>query len=148
MLSEIIQFIKKQQELEKASSKNPNQNTFPWADDVIEDYIVWAFSRNYLLANYENNELTGLTIAYPLKRKSFGSVSMILPNSANEDKSQESTSELALMDAIFKTPSARKNITEKFTQRFPNWENQTKVANRKGKAVTLKNNYFKLLKTI
>lgn len=148
MLQKIIQFIKKEQEAEKLSNKKKPAQTFPWSDDVLEDYIVWAFSKNYLLLNYENNEITGITIAYPLKRKSYGSVSLMLPNSANENKQEENTAELALMDAFFKTSEARKNITKMFMDRFPNWMNQTKVANRRGTAAVLKNKYFELLKTI
>lgn len=145
ILTEILQFIKSRQDKEKAKKNNA---TFPWADDEIKNYIIWAFQNDYLIIDCEKGKISGVTIAYPLKRPSYNSLSMILPNSALENRDAETNAEIAIMDTIFTTPESRKSITNKFMQRFPNWKNQKKVANRKGKAITLKNNYFNILKSI
>ena len=138
LLSDLIAFIKKTQE-------DKSEKAFPWADESLGQYLSWAFSNNYLFLESDNNGISGLTIAYPLPFGSDNTIKSVLPSHISISKENEHLKEIAVMDTIFKTETARIAITKKFMERFPNWENQKKVATRKSIVVTLPNKYFKLL---
>lgn len=138
LLSDLITFIKKTQEVK-------SKKAFPWADDALGQYLTWAFSKNYLFLEADNDGISGLTVAYPLPFGSDKTVASVLPSDIGVSLENEHLKEIAVMDTIFRTETARVAITKKFMERFPNWENQKKVASRKNNIVTLPNKYFKLL---
>jgi len=138
LLSDLIIFIKKTQEVK-------SKKAFPWADDALGQYLTWAFSKNYLFLEADKDGISGLSIVYPLPFESDKTVASILPSDTGINSENEHSKELAIMDTIFKTETARIAMTKKFMERFPNWENQKKVASRKSIVVTLPNKYFKLL---
>lgn len=137
LLRDIVSFIRQMQK-EKA------KKAFLWADTSLEQYISWAFSRNYLFFESDENGLTGIGICYLLPTPCDGTVYSMLPSDAIIEKNEEASKEMCLMDIIFKTKSARTAILKRMMQRFPNWENQTKWACRKGKIIKIPNHYAKL----
>jgi hypothetical protein len=150
LLSEIVNFIKEQQDFERKKFSEETLRgrilkTFPWDANSMEQYITWAFSRDYLLTDWDENGITGLTVAYVLPFGAGNDISSILPYETDVPKEHEHQKSITIMDTIFKTPTARKNITQKFMKRFPNWKNQKKYGNRKGIPVVLSNKYIELV---
>ena len=141
LLSDLIAFIKKTQE-------EKSKKAFPWADAELGQYLSWAFSNDYMFVDSDENGIVGLLIAYPLPYGSDGSINTLLPSDIGVSKNNEHLKELVIMDGIFKTKTARKHITNKFMQRFPNWKNQKKWATRKLKPTVLTNRYIELTLTL
>jgi hypothetical protein len=137
LLADIITFIKKTQE-EKSTK------AFPWADDELGQYVSWAFSKNCLFLESDEKGINGLLIAYPVNWVFTNDVKHLLPTDAEFTPEQEKEKHISIMDGIFKTTEARKNITLKFIKRFPNWKNQAKWAVRKGNVTELNNRYIQL----
>lgn len=137
LLSDLISFI-------KTTQKEKSKKAFPWADAELGQYLSWAFSNDYMFIDSDENGLAGLLIAYPLPYGSDGSIQTLLPSDLGVSKEMEHLKELVIMDGIFKSSKARKNITSKFMQRFPNWKMQKKWATRKLKPTVLSNRYIEL----
>lgn len=138
LLSEIIQFIKQTQ-------KEKGKQVFPWSDDALGQYLAWAFSKDYLFLESDENGLAGLLIVYPVDKVKDMKVNELLPTDKEFSKEAENTADLVIMDGIFKTNKARKTITNKFMQRFSNWKNQKKWAMRKLMPTELNNKYIELV---
>jgi hypothetical protein len=136
-LSDLISFIKDTQ-------KEKSQKAFPWADTELGHYLSWAFSKNCLFVESDEKGINGLLIAYPINWVFTNDIKSLLPSNAEFTPEQENEKHLCIMDGIFNTKEARKNITIKFTKRFPNWQNQTKWAVRKGNVTELNNRYIQL----
>ena len=137
LLTDLIQFI-------KTTHSETKKQAFPWTDEGLSQYLAWAFSRDYLFIDSDENGLTGCLVAYALPNPSDGSIQSLLPQDAEVPKDTEGSKELVIMDGIFKTTKARKNITHKFMKRFPNWENQKKWAVRKQSVKPVNNRYIQL----
>jgi hypothetical protein len=143
LLTDLIQFI-------KTTHSETKKQAFPWTDEGLAQYLSWAFSRDYLFIDSDENGLTGCGVAYPLQNPSDGSIQSLLPSDNEVIKIWESDKELVIMDGIFKTPKSRKIITHKFMKRFPNWKNQKKWAVRLARntnilsTTVLKNRYIQL----
>lgn len=136
-LSDLITFIKKTQE-------EKSKKAFPWADAELGQYLSWAFSKNCLFVESDEKGINGLLVAYPVNWVFTNDLKSLLPNDAEYTPEQEKEKHICIMDGIFKTKEARKNITVKFTKRFPNWKNQAKWAVRKGNVTELNNRYIQL----
>jgi len=136
LLTDLISFIKE------------THKKFPWADGAIGQYLSWAFSKDYLFVESDENGISGMMIAYPLPKAYDGTNESLLPSDIEFNKNSEKWSELCIMDAIFTTVESRKRIVGKFMQRYPNWESQTKWAVRKGKVKQLTNKYITLTKDL
>jgi hypothetical protein len=150
LLAELISFIKEQQDLERSKFSNEDLRgrilkTFPWDEEGMKQYLIWAFCRDYLLIDSDENGLTGITVAYVLPFGAGNCITSLLPYETDVPREQEHTKDITIMDTIFKTKAARKNITQKFMKRFPNWRNQRKFGNRKGLPVVLTNKYIELV---
>lgn len=137
LLTDLIQFI-------KTTHSETKKQAFPWTDEGLSQYLAWAFSRDYLFVDSDENGLTGCLVAYPLPISSDGSIQSLLPSNVDVAKENEHIKEIVIMDGIFKAPKARKTITHKFMKRFPNWKNQKKWATRKLKPTVLNNRYIQL----
>lgn len=137
LLTDLIQFI-------KTTHSETKKQAFPWTDEGLTQYLSWAFSRDYLFVDSDENGLTGCLVAYVLPNPNNGSIGSMLPQEEDVLKKDEHLKEIVIMDAISKTPKSRKTITNKFMKRFPNWKNQKKIALRKMKPVILPNRYIEL----
>lgn len=137
LLSEIVSFIRQMQ-------KEKSKKVFPWSDDVLEQYISWAFSKNYLFFESDKNGITGVSICYLLPKACDGSIASVMPSDEHISKNEEGSKDICLMDVIFKTPDARRTILKRIMKRFPNWESQRKWACRKKGLVLIPNHYAKL----
>ncbi|CAK0767235.1 hypothetical protein CCP3SC1AL1_400014 [Gammaproteobacteria bacterium] len=137
LLTDLIQFI-------KTTHIETKKRVFPWNDEGLTQYLAWAFSKDYLFVESDENGLTGCLVAYPLPISSDGTIQSLLPSDNDVSKQFEADNELVIMDGIFKTSKARKTITQKFMKRFPNWKNQKKWATRKVKPTVLSNRYIEL----
>ena len=137
LLTDLIQFI-------KTTHSETKKQAFPWTDEGLSQYLSWAFSRDYLFVDSDENGLTGCLVAYVLPMSSDGSIQSLLPSDIDVAKENEHLKEIVIMDGIFKTTKSRKIITNKFMKRFPNWENQKKWATRKVVPKVLNNRYIQL----
>jgi hypothetical protein len=135
LLSDLIAFIKK------------THKDFPWADDAIGQYLSWAFSKDCLFVESDENGLSGMMIAYPLADHADGSTKSLLPVDYESNPNWEKWTDICVMDAIYTTKESRLKIVDKFMKRFPNWEHQTKWAIRGKKTVKLTNRYIQLTGT-
>jgi len=140
-LSDLIEFI-------KTTHTDTKKQAFPWTDEGLTQYLSWAFSKDYLFIDSDENGLTGALVCYVLPSGSDGSIQSLLPSDIEVHKQNEHLKEIVIMDGIFKTPKSRKTITNKFMKRFPNWEKQKKWATRKLKPTVLSNRYIELTGTI
>lgn len=136
-LSDLIEFI-------KTTHTDTKKQAFPWTDEGLTQYLSWAFSKNYLFIDSDENGITGALVCYVLPSGSDGSIQSLLPSDIEVHKQNEHLKEIVIMDGIFKTSKSRKTITNKFMKRFPNWEKQKKWAVRKGVSKTLDNRYIHL----
>jgi hypothetical protein len=137
LLAELIQFI-------KTTHTETKKQAFPWTDEGLTQYLSWAFSKDYLFIDSDENGLTGCLVAYLLPNPSNGSISSLLPQDTDVSKKEEDVKEIVIMDGIFKTTKSRKTITNKFMKRFPNWENQKKWAVRKQSIKPVNNRFIEL----
>jgi len=137
LLTDLIQFI-------KTTHSETKKQAFPWTDEGLTQYLSWAFSRDYLFVDSDENGLTGCLVAYVLPMSSNGSIQSLLPSDIDVAKENEHLKEIVFMDGIFKTTKSRKTIINKFMKRFPNWENQKKWATRKVVPKVLNNRYIQL----
>lgn len=137
LLTEITEFIKKTQE-------EKGKQVFPWSNDGLSQYLAWAFSKDYLFLESNENGLTGILIVYPVDKVKDMKISKLLPTDKEFNSEQESKADLVIMDGIFKNKQSRKQITNKFMKRFSNWKSQNKMAIRNQKPVLLNNRYIEL----
>ena len=137
LLTDLIQFI-------KTTHSETKKQAFSWTDEGLAQYLAWAFSKDYLFIDSDENGLIGCLVAYPLPISSDGSIKSLLPSNVDVAKENEHIKEIVIMDGIFKAPKARKTITHKFMKRFPNWKNQKKTAVRKTKIVVISNRFIEL----
>lgn len=137
LLSDLISFI-------KTTQKEKSEKAFPWADAELGQYLSWAFSRNYLFVESGEKGINGVLIAYPVNWVFTNDIKSLLPSDAEYTPEQENEKHICIMDGIFNSKEVRKNITQKFMKRFPNWQNQTKWAVRKGNVTELNNRYIQL----
>lgn len=135
LLSDLISFIKK------------THKDFPWADDALSQYLSWAFSKDCLFVESDENGFSGMMVAYPLANHSDGSTKSLLPADYEGNPNWEKWTDICVMDAIYTTKDSRLKIVDKFKKRFPNWEHQTKWAVRDKKPIKLTNRYIQLTGT-
>lgn len=137
LLTDLIQFI-------KTTHSETKKQAFPWTDEVLIQYLSWAFSRDYLFVDSDENGLTGVLTVYLLPKPYNGLIESVLPSDIEILKTDEVTKDICFMDGVFKNSKARKTIIQKFMKRFPNWKNQKKLAVRKGSVKELNNRYIQL----
>lgn len=131
-------------ELIKQTNEETTNKAFPWADDAIEQYLGWAFARNYLFCHMQGDKVDGMAVIYPSYLSYAGNPQNLLPSNYEVPKTDERFLELVIMDCIFKSDSARISITKQMFERYPNWKDQTKFAVRKGVVKQMPNRYFEL----
>ena len=137
LLTELIQFI-------KHTHRIKNKESFQWTDEGLVQYLSWAFSRDYLFIDSDENGLTGCLVVYPLPSPSDGSTKSLLPSDSIILRDDEISKELVLMDMICNTSKSRHNIMNKFMKRFPNWMHQKKWAGRRNTIKVLENRWVEL----
>jgi len=136
-LTDLIHFL-------KTTHLEAKKQEFPWSDESLAQYLTWAFSRDYLFIDSDENGLTGVLTVYLLPKPYNGTTDSVLPSDVEILKDEEGTKDICFMDGVFKNAKARKTIINKFMKRFPNWENQKKLAVRKGSVKELDNRYIQL----
>ena len=141
LLTDLIHFI-------KTNSVKSKRACFQLDDEGLDMYVKWAFNRNYLFLVSDENGISGLGIAYPLPKSYNGLIRSILPYDEELSLESEKTNDLCIMDWLALTSESRKKLMNKFFERFPNWENQTKLGIHYGKVKQLNNKYMNKLKGI
>lgn len=131
-------------ELIKQTNASTDGKAFPWSNDAIEQYLGWAFARNYLFGHMEDGKVDGMAVIYPSYFSYNGDPKNLLPSDHEVPKTDERFLEIVIMDCIFNSEKARISITKQMFERYPNWKNQTKFAVRKGIVKKMPNRYFEL----
>jgi hypothetical protein len=129
---------------------NANRTTksFGFEGNHLKMYLTWAFSFDYLFIVFENNEIVGVGVAYPLKRPYNGDKFTLFVFNEIVPPSEEHKHELCIMDLVAVTDSARKTLVKNFQQRYPNWQNQKKWGLRDEETREISNQYINLLNKI
>jgi hypothetical protein len=139
LLTKLVTFIRKTHEHKEGVS-------FPWKEEALEQYLAWAFSRDYLFVAQQDGEPTGVSVIYPIPKPFDGDFLQMMPFDDEVPKSDEHTKDLVIMDSIFSNAAARIGVTSQFMERYPNWKEQRKFATRKKVVSLLNNRYFELTK--
>jgi len=139
LLAQLVAYIRRTHE-------HKSGEAFPWKDEALQQYLAWAFSKNYLFLAQNVTEPTGVSVVYPIPKAFDGKLTDVLPYDEEVPKSEESSKDLIVMDSIFSDEAARKSLTGQFMERYPNWKEQRKFAVRKGVVSLLNNRYFELTK--
>jgi hypothetical protein len=141
LLSKVIDFVKEN----KAKNR---REAFGFEGDTLKMYVTWAFSFNYLFVVFNNNEITGVGVAYPLKTPYNGDKFTLFIFNDIVPEAEEYKHELCIMDLITLNEEATKTMVNDFKKRYPNWENQTKWMIRSDEAKEFKNKHLTLLNKI
>ena len=141
LLSKVIDFVKEN----KAKNR---REAFGFEGDTLKMYVTWAFSFNYLFVVFNNNEITGVGVAYPLKTPYNGDKFTLFIFNDIVPVADEHKHELCIMDLITLNEEATKTMVNDFKKRYPNWENQTKWMIRSDEAKEFKNKHLTLLNKI
>lgn len=139
LLTQLVAFIRKTHE-------HKSGEAFPWKDEALQQYLAWAFSKDYLFLAMDVEKPTGVSVVYPIPKPFDGKLTDVLPFDTEVPKSEESSKDLIVMDSIFADEAARKALTTQFMERYPDWKVQRKFAVRKGVVSLLNNRYFELTK--
>lgn len=141
MLSKVIDFI-------NANKTKGRREAFGFDGDTLKMYLTWAFSFNYLFLVFNNNEIVGVGVAYPLKTPFNGEKFTLFVFNDIVPKEEEHNHELCIMDWVATTEEARKTLVENFKKRYPNWENQKKWGLQFEDTKEITNKYINLLHKI
>ncbi|CAB4186636.1 hypothetical protein UFOVP1151_29 [uncultured Caudovirales phage] len=141
LFSDLISFIKE-------NRFKGRRQSFQLDDEGLEQYIRWAFCRNYLMLVSSEKGISGVAIAYALPKPYDGRIETLIPYDNELKEDTENKYEICVMDWIAQDSESRKNLINQFTIRFPNWENQQKWGIQFGLAKQLTNKYMNLLKGI
>jgi hypothetical protein len=129
-------------------NSNRSTKSFGFEGNQLKMYLTWAFSFDYLFIVFENNEIVGVAVAYPLKRPFNGDKFTLFVFNDIVPLKDEHKHELCIMDLVAVTDSARKTLVENFQKRYPNWENQKKWGIRSDESKEITNKYINLLNKI
>ena len=124
------------------------REAFGFDGDQLKMYLTWSFSFNYLFTVFENNEIVGVAVAYPLKRPFNGDKFTLFVFNEIVPLKEEHNHELCIMDLLAVTESARKTLVKNFQNRYPNWQNQKKWSIRDDELTEISNKYINLVNTI
>lgn len=138
---QVIDFI-------NANKTKGRREAFGFNGDNLKMYLTWAFSFDYLFLVFNNNEIVGVGVAYPLKRPFNGDKFTLFVFNEIVPKEEEHKHELCIMDLVTTTEEARTAIIQNFKERYPNWENQKKWMIRSDDAKEFKNKHLNLLNKI
>jgi len=141
LLTQLVKFIREAEEHKDGSA-------FPWKDEALNQYLAWAFSKDYLFLYLDGTEPKGISIVYPVVKPYESNLAELLPSDEEVPKAEEASKDLIIMDTIFKDDKARQTLTSQFMVRYPNWKEQRKFAVRKGVVSLLNNRYFELTKRL
>lgn len=137
----IIDFI-------NANKTKGRREAFGFEGDTLKMYLTWAFSFNYLFLVFDNNEIVGVGVAYPLKRPFNGDKFTLFVFNEIVAKEEEHKHELCIMDWVATTEEGRKTLVENFKKRYPYWENQKKWGLQFEEPKQISNKYINLLNKI
>lgn len=123
------------------------RDCFGWNEIEMKVYLRWAACFGYLFEVWNDSELSGIGVAYPVKNKSperddFFKFSQIV------DFNDEKDYPLFVSDWLAVSKQGRVGLVDKFKRRFPNWETQTKLGIQNDKVRVLSNKYINLLNNI
>lgn len=138
---QVIDFI-------KTHGDKGRRGAFGFEGDTLKMYLTWAFTFNYLFVVFDNNEIVGVGVAYPLQRPFNGDKLTLFIFNDIVKPEEESERELCVMDWLATTAEARRTLVQNFKKRFPNWENQKKWGIQLDEAKEIKNKYINLLNNI
>jgi len=123
------------------------RDCFGWNEIEMKVYLRWAACFGYLFEVWNDSELCGIGVAYPVKSKSperddFFKFSQIV------DFNDEKDYPLFVSDWLSVSKQGRVGLVDKFKRRFPNWDTQTKLGIQNDKVRVLSNKYINLLNNI
>lgn len=119
---------------------------FMWDELGLGAYLNWAFAGDYMLVASGEKGISGVAVAYPLATPCDMTVNSLLPR--DTEATDESASDLCVLDWIADSRSARIELVSQFKQRFPNWMRQRKFGIHYGRVKSLSNNYINKLSSI
>lgn len=128
----------------KANRNKGRGEAFGWTDDELIPYIHWADTFRYLFVASDENGFTGVAVMYPITKPAEGEQVELMNFKAIVPISEESTSDLCIMDFINTTFEGKKDLAIQLMDRYPNWDSQEKWALRNGVIKKLPNKYINL----
>ena len=139
MLQEkVIDFI-------NANRTKGRREAFGFEGSTLKMYLTWAFTFNYLFLVFDNNEIVGVGVAYPLKTPFNGDKFTMFVFNDIVPQAEEHKHELCIMDWVATTDEARKTLVKNFQKRYPNWQNQKKWGLQFETIKEISNKYINLL---
>ena len=135
---QVIDFI-------NANKTKGRREAFGFDGDTLKMYLTWAFTFNYLFLVFDNNEIVGVGVAYPLKRPFNGDKFTLFVFNDIVPQAEEHKHELCIMDWVATTDEARKTLVKNFQKRYPNWQNQKKWGLQFEAIKEISNKYINLL---
>ena len=108
-----------------------------------KNYLRWAFMHDYLFVSYDEDRITGVGVAYPIKKPYTGNEEELNP-SVGVNSQDESNQDICIMDLCAVNSKSRISLVWRFKQRYPNWEKQRKWAVRLDNVVEISNKYINL----
>ena len=135
LFSEILEFVVKNRDKGRSGSFN-----FP--DEILVQYIVWAFQRDYMTLTYDKSGITSLIIVAPLNKDFSPEQDKLFKFDRFIPINEEKDHPLGVLDFICIDNTVHKEIIAKLLTRYENFVNQEKWAMRFDKVVKLPNKYF------
>jgi hypothetical protein len=115
---------------------------FGFDDVTTETYLKWAFSLDYLFVVHNDNEISGVGIAYPINHKSDKDSLFTFNSKIAKDK--EHLHDLCIMDLISINSDSTKSLVKQFKLRYPHWNACKKWALRFGEIKEITNKYLNI----
>jgi hypothetical protein len=128
-----LEFVKN----EKLSKEN--ERVFGFEGEDLDLFLLWSCIHGYLFLDSCKTGVKGIGIAYPVDKTFDNSERWFY--SFNPPKN-EKNSDICIMDFLAKTNESKFKIYKKFTERFPNWENQNKYALIRGVPRKISNKFI------
>jgi hypothetical protein len=122
-----------------------DRRVFGFEGEYLEDYLMWSKFFDYLFVDSDENGITGLGIAFPIKNKFNKEEDWFFTFNAVPEKKEEENCDLCIMDLVAINKTSRNNIIESFKKRYPKWETQKKYALIRGEPKEVTNKHINLL---
>lgn len=141
LLSEVRSFV-------VANRTNGRLQAFGFEGSMLDVYLTWAFSHDYLFLVSEESGVSAVGVAYPIPEKFNGHVKTLYTFANPVPKDKEHDCQLCIMDVAAKDRKSLRRLIDKFKNRYPTWKQSRKWALRDGNPIEITNKYLNLIEAL
>lgn len=141
LLSEVRAFI-------VSNRTHGRGEAFGFDGKMLDTYLTWAFSHDYLFLDADRSGVAGVGVVYPMADEFNGHIKTLYTFANPVAPDREHQHELCIMDVAVKDKPSLNRLLVKFKKRYPSWSKVRKWALRDGKPVEITNKYLNLIEAL